>query len=101
MNAHAFRSALRAEMDYSRFWYVVQMLRYTWAGIGEEPWVYRRLKRWVGEADVRSVPIDWAELVRKLRWGGYTGKLPRSLRRYEPPQLLGAWPGWPGDPPCA
>lgn len=101
MSLQAFLAAQRAEIDSARFWYAVHLHRYTWAGTGDMPWVYRRLKRWVGESDVRSVPIDWAELVRKLRRSGYTGKIPRSLRLYEPPpdDFVKPWPEWPGDPP--
>lgn len=98
MSALAFVRCLRAENDVARLWFYVQLAQYTWAGIGRAPWVYQHLKRWVGEADVRSAPIDWRRLVEDLRNRGYRGKLPRSLRQFEPPSLpaFGDWAG-----PCA
>jgi hypothetical protein len=55
------------------------------------PALTRYLRKLVGVADIRSVPIDWPGIIRRLRECGWKGKLPRSLHRHDyvpPPYLL-------------
>lgn len=92
---------MHAEVITLEISFLAQLSTFTWSGIGEGFLVSRYLKKLAGTADIRSVPIDWASVVAGLRQRGWTGKLPRSLRRFEPPpdDFVKPWPEWPGDPP--
>ncbi len=90
VSAIAFFRAFQAEVEAAQFSFITQMSAYTWGRLrfGKAPWTTRKLKRLAGRADIRSIPIDWASVLRGLRVSGYTGKVPRSLRRFdyvEPP----------------
>ena len=84
MTLTAFVRYARAELEAAELAFMCQLGLYTWSGVGAAPWIRARLKRMVGEADARSMPRDWVRIVADLRSRGYTGALPRSLRRYEP-----------------